>query len=50
MMQIAPLTTGCRIMNNHIPILLLAIMLSACNAETVSDAEFPVESVMLAQY
>ena len=49
-MQIAPLTTGCRIMNNHIPILLLAIMLSACNAETVSDTEFPVESVMRAQY
>lgn len=33
-----------------ISIFLLAMIMSACNSETVSDAEFPVESVMLAQY
>lgn len=36
-------------MHNHIPV-LLTLTLSACNAETMRDAEFPVESVMVAQY
>ena len=31
-------------------LLVATIALNACNAKTVSDAEFPVESVMLAQY
>ncbi len=31
-------------------LVLVAIALSACNSKTVSDADFPVESVMLAQY